>query len=134
MAKLKYEKHFITDCIRPKPEKFGSTASDGFTLEQVPKIFPTSKLTCAGRFFLKPTVEFTGTHVHEFDEWLIFLGTNFMNMSEFDAVIELSMGEEEEQHLITQPTVVYIPAGLVHGPLNFAVVNKPVLFFHPRHV
>jgi uncharacterized RmlC-like cupin family protein len=33
-----------------------------------------------------------------------------------------------EKHVITRPTALYIPAGVFHGPLNFKVINKPVLF------
>jgi hypothetical protein len=40
----------------------------------------------------------------------------------------MTLGEEREKHTITSPTAAYIPAGLYHGPLNFAKINKPVLF------
>ena len=133
MTTSKYEKYFITDCVHPKPEKFGPAASDTFTIEGALKKFPESKMTGSGQFFIKPFTMVTTTHLHDFDEWLIFMGSNFMDISEFDAVIELYMGEEGEKCLITKPTVVYIPKGLVHCPLNFAVINKPVFFFHPRY-
>ncbi|MGD9158360.1 MAG: hypothetical protein PVG39_08150 [Desulfobacteraceae bacterium] len=67
-------------------------------------------------------------HHHEFDEYLCFLGGNLEDMFDFDATIELSMGEEEEVYLIEEATVVYVPAGLVHTPLTFKRVDKPVLF------
>jgi hypothetical protein len=69
-------------------------------------------------------------HSHPFDEFLCFLGGDLKNMFDFDATIELSMGEEEELYLIEQPTVVHIPAGFVHTPLTFKRIVKPVLF-HP---
>ena len=49
-------------------------------------------------------------------------------MFDFDATIELSMGEEEDVYLIEEATVVYVPAGLVHTPLTFKRIDKPVLF------
>jgi hypothetical protein len=52
------------------------------------------------------------------------------DFTEFDAVIEMSLGEEAEKHLITEPTVLYIPKGMMHCPLNFKVVNKPVIFMN----
>ena len=67
-------------------------------------------------------------HSHEFDEFLCFLGGNLENMFDFDATIELYMGEEQELWLIEKPTVVYVPAGLVHTPLTFKRIGKPVLF------
>jgi hypothetical protein len=69
-------------------------------------------------------------HSHDFDEFLCFLGGNLENIFDFDATIELSMGEEEELYLIEQASAVYIPAGLVHTPLTFKRIDKPVLF-HP---
>ena len=69
-------------------------------------------------------------HSHPFDEFLCFLGGNLKNMFDFDATIELSMGEEEEMYFIEQPTIVHIPPGFVHTPLTFKRIVKPVLF-HP---
>jgi hypothetical protein len=40
------------------------------------------------------------------------------------------MGEGCELYLIEQATVVYVPAGLVHTPLTFRRIGKPILF-HP---
>ena len=33
-----------------------------------------------------------------------------------------------EKHTITSTTIVFIPKGLNHCPLNFRVIKKPVLF------
>lgn len=82
------------------------------------------------RYIPKPMLFDRIPHSHPFDEFLCFLGGNLENMFDFDATIELSMGEEGEMYLIEQATVVHIPAGFVHTPLTFARVDKPVLF-HP---
>jgi hypothetical protein len=42
----------------------------------------------------------------------------------------LVMGEEEETHLINTTTWVYVPGGLLHCPLNFRKVDKPIMFGH----
>jgi hypothetical protein len=52
------------------------------------------------------------------------------NMGELGADIEIGLGEEQEIHKITTPTTVYIPAGMIHCPLEFKRVDKPVLFVH----
>ena len=67
-------------------------------------------------------------HTHDYDEYLFFWGTNAANIDEFGAEVDLCLGEEEEKHLITTPTVVYVPKRLKHCPLNFRVVNKPIMF------
>jgi hypothetical protein len=38
------------------------------------------------------------------------------------------MGEEQGKYTITQPTLVFIPKSFLHTPLNFRVINKPLLF------
>lgn len=69
-------------------------------------------------------------HSHDFDQFLHFYGANSWDITEFDAVVEMSLGEEVEKHIITEPTVLYIPKGMIHCPLNFEVVNKPVIFMN----
>ena len=68
-------------------------------------------------------------HHHLVDEYFSIFGAQVPDIwSSFDAVVELCMGPEEEKHIITQPTFVFVPKGLHHCPLNFKVVNKPILF------
>ena len=67
-------------------------------------------------------------HSHDFDMYLYFMGTD--DMSSLDAEIEIGLGEEREIHTITTPTSVYIPKGMVHCPLHFKRVGKPLLFVH----
>jgi hypothetical protein len=63
------------------------------------------------------------------DEYFAILGAELPDVfSSFDAEIELCMGPEEEKHIITKPTFVFIPKGFYHCPLNFKNINKPVLF------
>lgn len=69
------------------------------------------------------------THVHPGDEYLCFLTGNVPDcFSDFDAEIDIYLGKEQELHTITEPTVVYIPKGLPHCPLEFRKVGKPLLF------
>ena len=67
-------------------------------------------------------------HVHQGYEVLCFVGGNPENINDFDAEIEIKLGEEGEVHTITSPTVLSLPPGLVHGPLTFKRVTKPVFF------
>lgn len=67
-------------------------------------------------------------HDHDFDMYLYFLGKD--NMADLGAEIEMGFGEEQEIHTITTSSSVYIPKGLVHCPLNFKRVDRPVLFVH----
>jgi hypothetical protein len=71
----------------------------------------------------------TVPHAHKYDEFLIFLGAALPDLcTSFDAEIDLWMGKELEKHTITSTTVVFIPRGVLHCPLNFRAIRKPVLF------
>jgi hypothetical protein len=42
--------------------------------------------------------------------------------------VELWLGEEQEKHIIDATSVVHIPKGLIHGPLIYRRVDKPIIF------
>lgn len=67
-------------------------------------------------------------HTHDFHELLCFIGGNPTDINDFGAEIEISLGEEQEKHLITSTSVVSIPPGLMHCPLIIKKVTKPVVF------
>jgi hypothetical protein len=74
------------------------------------------------------------THAHDFDQFLIFVGSDMENMTDLGGEVELTLGENEnelEKFVFTTATVVYVPSGMLHCPLNFKKVNnpaKPILF------
>ena len=68
-------------------------------------------------------------HTHKFDEFIIFLGAEPPDFCKsFDADVDIWIGEEFEKHTINTATIVFIPAGLMHAPLNFRAFRKPILF------
>lgn len=69
-------------------------------------------------------------HVHAFDEILFFLGSDTSDLTQLGSVAELRMGKEEEKHIISTPTAVWVPKGLLHCPITFLNVDKPCLFGH----
>jgi hypothetical protein len=75
---------------------------------------------------------------HDFPQFLFFLGSDPRNIGELGAEIEVTLGEEAERHTVTSPTVLHISPGLVHCPLNFKRVDKPVLhldiYFSPEYI
>jgi len=78
----------------------------------------------------EPTLMEEYAHSHDFDMYLYFLSFDPDNMGELGADIEIGLGEEQEIHKITTPTSVYIPKGMIHCPLHFKRVDKPILFVH----
>jgi hypothetical protein len=74
------------------------------------------------------------THAHDFDQFLFFVGGDINNMADLGGEVELTLGEKGgklEKFVFTTATTVFIPAGMLHCPLNFKKVNnpnKPILF------
>ena len=80
-------------------------------------------------YFTGPPFEFEEPHSHDYHQFLCFLGTP-ENVREFDAEVELSLGEEGEKYSIKKTTIVHTPPGLIHTPINFKRIDKPVLLIN----
>ena len=66
-------------------------------------------------------------HAHEVDEVLGFFGTDPNDLNDLGAEIELYI--DGERNVMNQTFLAYIPAGIVHNPLNFLRIWKPVFHF-----
>lgn len=92
---------------------------------------PGSNFNIGFQIVVKPFFLDRVPHRHEVDEYLFFLGGSFPNTYDFDADIEFTIGtkgEDAKVYHITKPTVIRIPAGVTHCPLNFKRIDKPVMF------
>jgi hypothetical protein len=80
------------------------------------------------RFITKPVYMVPFSHSHEFVEFMMFFGSDPKDISDFPAEIEFSLGAgaDQEKFVITSPTVVFIPKGLMHCPLNFKRVDQTI--------
>ncbi|MCQ2452141.1 MAG: hypothetical protein MJ075_03280 [Oscillospiraceae bacterium] len=75
-------------------------------------------------------MEVPHTH-HCADEYLVFTGADMNNFFEFDAEVDVWLGEDPEameMYTLTQPTIIRVPPKLYHCPVNFRVINKPIVF------
>jgi hypothetical protein len=83
-------------------------------------------------FFKKPCVchPTEGAVIHPYDETLIFAGTDLDDIRSFDGgEVSIEIGEEREEHIFTEPTVVCIPKGTPHGPVRIRKVGRPIVHF-----
>jgi hypothetical protein len=124
MAKTKYGKYLTTEVFNPDPNRDSSHVTSTRHLES----FGGGHLSIDSIYVTRPHLMITQPHKHEFPQYLSFFSANPNDAKDFDAEIEITLGEEQEKHIIKSPTAAYIPAGLLHGPLTFARINKPVLF------
>jgi hypothetical protein len=76
----------------------------------------------------EPGYKVDHTHSHDNHELLIFLGGDPTNINDFGAEISICLGDELEEHIITSPTIVTIPGGLKHCPLEVRKCTKPIVF------
>ena len=78
----------------------------------------------------EPFLMISEPHTHDFDQYLAFQGSNPLNVNDFDAEVWLYMGEgdEREKLIIDQTCVIFVPQGLVHTPLEFKRIGKPIVF------
>jgi hypothetical protein len=128
MPKTKFGKYFTTDVLKESP-KFPGYWDCSSTRHL--KGFGGEHLSVDCILITRSFVMVSQPHQHEFPQYLHFFSASPDDQRIFDAEIEITLGEDEvhgEKHIITRPTALYIPAGLFHGPLNFKVINKPVLF------
>lgn len=69
-------------------------------------------------------------HTHDGDEIFFIFGSNPQNYYDFDAEIEVHFGEEMEKHIVDATSIIYMPKGLLHGPIAITKVNKPFQWMH----
>jgi len=125
MAETKYGKYIIR-------EPLGKSMFEHIT---APQLAISGARHCDGANFsmgwsyiTSPFVMVDEAHTHEFDQLLCFIGEDPKDVMAFDAEVELSLGEDSEKQIINTTSVVYIPKGLKHCPLNITRVSKPFMF------
>jgi hypothetical protein len=126
MAEKKYAKLVFSGLREDKSLPFIASPQAYFRGEHQ---IPGSSLNMGWQLFTRPVMLEKEAHTHDVPEYLIFLGNNTADFfSSFNAEIDLFLGEEMEKYVITCPTIVYIPPEMSHCPLNFRVLNQPVMF------
>ncbi len=68
-------------------------------------------------------------HVHDFDQVLVFAGSNMDDIGDLNAEVEICIGDELETHMITTTTAVAIPKGTPHFPATINMMQRPLFFY-----
>jgi hypothetical protein len=84
-------------------------------------------MTFGLQFVTRPFVSDNPCHTHNFDELLAWYGGNPNDPEDFGAEVVLYLGEELEKHVFTRPTMVYLPVGFPHCPLEITRVDRPII-------
>jgi hypothetical protein len=122
MSTNKYDKYFVKDPIFTRGGFFPVIVANGA------KDFEGAEYSFRVHYITEPGILVKEPHAHDFEQFYFFFGADLSNITEFKAEVEFSLGQEVEKHIIDAPTAVHVPAGMVHGPMNFKTVIKPIVF------
>jgi hypothetical protein len=137
MAKMKY-----SDCLVQKPGAFPAELlgkSGRARKDIVPGVKTTHVLTAdasvqKGFFFVDGVWLWGGAakepvgvpHKHNFDHVLCFAGGHIDDPQDFGARITIWLDGRKE--VIKRNSIIFVPAGVVHGPILFNDIPRPVYF------
>jgi len=122
MAGNKYDRYFVKEPIVTKGGFFPVVVANGA------REFEGAEFSLRVHYITGPGVLVKEPHAHDFEQFYFFFGADLANIKEFKAEVEFSLGEEVAKHIINVPTTVHVPARMIHGPMNFKKVEKPIIF------
>ena len=122
MVEDKYDKYFITepvikgDDVKKRLAFFGSQHFSGLNY--------WVRWNC----FTKPRLFKDPPHAHDFDQVFHFMGGDPDDITDFRAVVEFTL--EGEKYIFDRMTLIYVPKGMVHCPIEVTKVDKPIMFMN----
>jgi hypothetical protein len=78
----------------------------------------------------KPLVMGNKPRKNDFDQLIVFGGSNTHDLTEFQAEVEIPLGKEATRKMITEPMIVYIPRGLTFGPIDVKKISSPIFMMN----
>jgi hypothetical protein len=143
MVETKYGKYIISEYKPPAVEAPWSPPNlQGVSKGKGGRVFYLDDSIVPGAFYMEcvwvmprpasaapPGSRRVGTepHTHDYDEVIAFIGTDHDDPYDLGAEVELWL--DDEKHIIDKTSLVFIPAGLKHGPLTFLRVDRPVYHY-----
>ena len=125
MAEGKYDKYIVNPPhMQIKAESDGRVVFDGLMVRHTNLGY---NMTLGHQFVTKPFVSNNPTHTHNFQEFLAWYSGDPHNPEDFGAEVVLYLGAELEKHVFTRPTIVSLPPGLPHCPLEVTRVDRPII-------
>jgi hypothetical protein len=127
MGKLKYGRYIYKKLIKKSPHPEITAPIVSLKLK---KEVGGTDISFEWNYITQPVVMANKPLVEGFDRFLVFAGGDPLNLDEFKAELEISLGEKDEIYNFNEPRVVYIPAGLVHFPLTIKKVDRPIMMLN----
>ena len=133
MAEFKHGKYIVT---QPKSNIVVPSWGGSLSQETSTRVMYLDSEVIKGAFYVecvwfwptdKEDKSSPAPHIHTYDEVIAFFGTDSSNLSDLGAEIEFYI--DGERNLMNQSFLAFIPAGIVHNPLNILKITRPVFHF-----
>lgn len=136
MVETKYSKYMITDFN--KHENLNAWAPKYRPEDKIPLLFLDGSVIKDAFYteccwFLPAMMENQSPsrnvkpHKHDYDEVLALIGSNPDDPKNLCGEVEIFLNGEK--HLITRSVMIFLPAGLEHGPIRWIRIDRPVFHF-----
>jgi len=138
MAETQYGKYIVTELKQniteaswTNPVHAASKSQGGRLLfldnEVVPGAFYVETAWSPPRGLIEEPRSVAERHKHDYDEVLAMFGTDLDAPYELNGEVEFWLGDEK--HRLTKSCIIFIPQGLMHFPLIYRRVDKPIFNF-----
>lgn len=128
MSETKYGKYILSDLkkqfSKEDNEEYAQLAKRVLWIDD--EIVPGS-FQMNVSWYIAPKQDPAIPHTHKADEILGFFGGDPENPNDLGGEIEIWL--EDEQHILTQSSMIFIPGGMKHCPLIIRRVDRPILHF-----
>jgi uncharacterized RmlC-like cupin family protein len=129
----KYERLFHE--VQPRSDVPGDFMRAPYAWFDGENAVPDSGLTVGFQIIDKPAVLRTEPHYHADEQYLIFMGAVWPNIFDsWDGEVWVYMGKSldtMEKIVVTKPTIIHVPPGYYHCPIEIKRVGNPILFTTP---
>ncbi len=133
MSTTKYGKYIVTEAKLPPPGVAAPAQTGERTGEMV--LLVTDEVI-KGAFYLNCALIWKASdkgspgirHAHnDYDEYVGFMGSNPEDPHDLCGEVEFWL--DDEKHILTKSCAVFIPKGLMHCPIYFRRVDRPIFYF-----
>ena len=130
-SESKYAKYIITE-VMPKEE--APWAPKFKPDELIPFLWLDNRLI-KGAFYVETAWTLPAfakeshgqSHQHDYNEVIAFFGSDPTKPHDLCAEAEVHLGGEI--HTVTRSCLIFVPAGVPHGPIDFKRMDRPVFHF-----
>jgi quercetin dioxygenase-like cupin family protein len=130
MAESKYGKYIVNELKMPESKK----KIAGEYAKYATRILWLDDSVVEGAFhmntawYLKAAATLENvSHTHDSDEIIGFFGNNPEDPYDLGGEIEIWL--EDEKHILTRTSLIFVPAGMKHCPLILRRVDRPIFHF-----